>query len=61
MTYHEFVGRVCEKMNIEQEVATFAYTLEFDLFSLQPMRTHEDFTNMVDFIDRFAHAYILTS
>lgn len=60
MSYDEFVARACDKMNIHK-VATFAYTLEFDLFSLQPMRTYEDFTNMVGFIDRFAHVYISTS
>ena len=35
--------------------------LEFDLFALQPMRTQKDFTNMVGFIDRFAHVYMSTS
>ena len=40
-------------MNIEERVATFSYMLEFDLFSLQPMRIDEDFMNMVDFINHF--------
>lgn len=34
MTYHDFVVRVWKKMNIAKRVATFAYTLEFDLFAL---------------------------
>lgn len=34
MTYQDFVARACEKMNIEEDVATFSYMLKFDLFSL---------------------------
>ena len=48
-------------MNIEYDFFTFAHMLEFDLFSLQPMRTQKDFTNMVGFIDQFAHVYMSAS
>ena len=53
MTYQDFIAKACEKMKIEEGVATFSYTLEFDLFVLQPMRIDEDFMNMVDFINHF--------
>ena len=58
MTYQDFVAKACEKMKIEERVATFSYTLKFDLFVLQPMRINEDFMNMVGFIDRFACVYM---
>ena len=46
-------------MHINLEGETFAYTLPFDLLALQPLRSDEDFINMIiSFSERFARIYI---
>ena len=61
MTYDEYVARVCAKIHINPERATFAYTLPLDPLALQPLRSDEDFTNMISFSEWFARVYITTS